>query len=130
MKKLTKKQKIWTGAGGFVLLIGTVIGVKKAKADKQEKELLSPGNFRLPSSGGSSGKKVITFPLKQGDYNNPMVLRFQKWANKQIGKIRMIKGNIPLLAEDGDFGKETLKFVKTLLKSDVISKSVFDKYQM
>ena len=128
--KLTKKQKIWAGAGGFVLLVGTVIGVKKAKANKQERELLRPGNFELPSSGGSSGKKVITFPLKQGDYNNPLVLRFQKWANKQIGKVRMIKGNIPLLKEDGDFGKETLKFVKILLKSDVISKSQFDKYSM
>ena len=110
-------------------MVGTVIGVNKAKANKQERELFSPGNFKLPS-GSSSGKKVITFPLKQGDYNNPMVLRFQKWANKQIGKVRMIKGNIPLLVEDGDFGKETLKFVKALLKSDVISKSKFDKYSM
>ncbi|MCF6185343.1 MAG: hypothetical protein L3J56_12120 [Bacteroidales bacterium] len=127
--KLTKKQKIWAGAGSFVILVGTFIGVKKVKAKKQERELFSPGNFAL-HPGGSSGKKVITFPLKQGDYNNPMVLRFQKWANKQIGKVRMIKGNIPLLVEDGDFGKETLKFVKILLKSDVISKSKFDKYGM
>ncbi len=127
--KLTKKQKIWAGAGGFVFLVGTVIGVKKAKANKQERELFTPGNFEL-SSGSSSGKKAIIFPLKQGDYNNPLVLRFQKWANKQIAKMRMIKGNIPLLVEDGDFGKETLKFVKALLKSDVISKSQFDKYSM
>lgn len=128
MKKLTKKQKIYAGAGGTVLLVGTVIGVRKIRKKKREQALLSNDNFELPPI--SSGKKVITFPLKQGDYNNPMVLRFQKWANKQITKIRMIKGNIPLLKEDGDFGKETLKFVKILLKSDVISKSKFDKYRM
>jgi hypothetical protein len=128
--KLNKTQKIWAGAGGVVVLLGAVIGVKKFKENKEEKELLSVNNFELPPSGTSSGKRVITFPLKQGDYNNPMVLRFQKWANKQIGKVRMIKGNIPLLKEDGDFGPKTLKFVQALLKSDKISKTDFDKYRM
>jgi len=130
MKKLTQKQKIYAGAGGFVLLVGTIIGIKKAKANKQEKQWLAPDDFSLPPSGSSSGKKLITFPLKQGDFNNPMVLRFQKWANKQIGKVRMMKGNIPLLVEDGDFGVKTLEFVRILLKSDVISKSKFDQYGM
>ena len=129
MKKLNKNQKIGIGIGSAFLAIVAGVGIKRAKDRKSEREYLAPDNYIIPPVMPSK-KKVITFPLKQGDYNNPMVKRFQKWANGQIGKVIMIKGRIGKLEEDGDFGKHTLKFVKALLKSDVISKSNFDKNGM
>lgn len=128
MEKLNKKQKTWLGIGGGVAFLATIIGISRAKKKKREQDMLSP-DYSFPISSYNE-KKVITFPLKHGDYNNPFVKRFQKWANKQIGKVRLIKGHLPLLVEDGDFGDNTLTFVNALLKSDTISKSNFDKYGM
>ena len=123
--KLTKNQKI--GIGGGVLFIATLIGIKVHK-NKKEKSLLEPNSstYIQPSD---YPKLSVTFPLKFGDRNS-MVKRFQIWANSQAGKVRMITGRNLSLKEDGIFGKNTQAAVKTLLKSDTVSKALFDKFNM
>ena len=123
--KLDKKHKIWIGSG--MALIGTAIGIKVHK-NKKEKSLFEPNSqLSIPPSGNQT--KASIFPLKFGD-RNPMVKRFQIWANKQAAKVQMITGRNIILKEDSIFGKNTLAAVKVLLKSDTISKTYFDRYKM
>jgi hypothetical protein len=123
--KLTKNQKI--GIGGGIVFVATLIGIKVHKKRK-ERRLLEP-NASTYFQTSDYPKLAVTFPLKFGDRNS-MVKRFQIWANSQAGKVRMITGRNFSLKEDGIFGKNTQAAVRTLLKSDTVSKAVFEKYNM
>ncbi len=128
--KLTKQQKLGAGiVGGILVVGGTVLGVKKARKNKQKNEFYNQADvLNLKVTPG--GRTPPAFPIQYG-HRGDNVKRLQVWLNKQIGRIAMIVGTrLPRLKEDGIFGKNTLKAVRAAFKSDKVTKEMFNKNKM
>ncbi len=126
---LTKNQKIGTGVG-VLAVIGTVLGIRKARKNKRENDFSNDADIMNIQVSPGGKPSVASFPLKFGHRGNN-VKKLQSWLNNQIGKIAMRTGvTLPTLKVDGIFGKNTLKAVRTTFKSDEVTKASFDKNRM